>query len=107
MSTRWGQPHEGCLFSAMSHSDEIAFKNHAFLSEGVQIQAMSIRSQDDDDTDYALSSAHRPRSTSSVVYFHVFLSFADSCSLLVSRFSRPIDWSKVFVDCIHVVFISP
>ena len=39
--------------------------------------------------------------------FSVSMSFADSCSLLVSRFSRPTDWSKVFVDCIHVVFCRP
>ena len=62
---------------------------------------------DDDDTDYALSNARRPRSTTSVLCFHVFLSFADSCSLLVPRLSRPNDWSKVFVDCIHMVFCRP
>ena len=50
-----------------------------------------------------LSSARRPRSTSSVFCFHVFLSFADSCSLLLQRLSRP----NVFVDCIHVVFCRP
>ena len=49
----------------------------------------------------ALSSARRPRSTSSVFCFHVFLSFA--CSLLVQRLSRQ-PW---FVDCIHVVFCRP
>ena len=52
----------------------------------------------------ALSSARRPRRASSVFCFHVFLPSADSCSLLVPRLSRPTDWSKVFVDCIHVVF---
>ena len=62
---------------------------------------------DDDYTDNALSSARRPRSTSSVFCFHVFLSCADSCSLLVPRLSRPTDWSKVFVDFIHVVFCRP
>ena len=61
----------------------------------------------DDYTDIALSSARRPRSTSSVFCFHVFLSSADSCSLLVQWLSRPTDWSKVFVDCIHVVFCRP
>ena len=60
-----------------------------------------------DNTDNALSSARRPWSTSSVLCFHVFLSSADSCSLLVPRLSRPTDWSKVFVDCIHVVFCRP
>ena len=49
----------------------------------------------------------RPRSTSSVFCFSVFLSFADSCSLLVPRLSRPSDWIKVFVDCIHVAFCRP
>ena len=37
----------------------------------------------------------------------LFLSSADSCSLLVPRLSRQTDWSKVFVDCIHVVFCRP
>ena len=57
--------------------------------------------------DYTLSSARRPRSTLSVFCFHVFLLFADSCSLLVPRLSSQADWSKVFVDCIHVVFCHP
>ena len=70
---------------------------------------LSMLSQydDDDDTDNALSSARRPWSTSSDFYFHVFLSFADSCSLLVPRLSRPSDWSNVFAYCIHMVFCRP
>ena len=56
---------------------------------------------------YALSSARRPRSTSSVFCFNLYLSLAESCSLLVPRLSRPTDWSNVFVDCIHVVFCRP
>ena len=32
---------------------------------------------------------------------------SDSCCLLVPRLSRPTDWSKLFVDCIHVVFCHP
>ena len=43
----------------------------------------------------------------SVFSFHVFLSSADSCSLLVPRLSRPTDWSNVFVNCVHVVFCRP
>ena len=35
------------------------------------------------------------------------MSSADSCSLLVPRLSRPTDGSKVFVDCILVVFCRP
>ena len=62
---------------------------------------------DDDYKEYALSSARRPRITSSVFCFHVFLSFADSCSLSVRRLSRPTDWSNVFVDSILVVFCRP
>ena len=62
------------------------------------------RYDDDDNTDNTLSSA---RSTLSVFCFHVFLSFADSCSLLVPIWSRPTDWSNVFVACIHVVFCHP
>ena len=42
--------------------------------------------------------------TSSVFCFHVFLSSADSCSLLVPRLSRPNDRSNVFVD---VFFCRP
>ena len=35
------------------------------------------------------------------------MSLANSCSLLVPRLSRPTDWSKVLVDCVHVVFYRP
>ena len=66
-----------------------------------------FNNNDDDYTDYALSSARRPRSTSSAFCFHVFLPFYDSCCLLVPRLCRPTDWSKVFVDCIHMVFCRP
>ena len=69
-----------------------------------------LHHQPDDDDDYtenSLSNARRPRSTSSFFCFHAFLSSADSCSLLVPRLSRPTDWSKVFVHCIHVVFCRP
>ena len=38
----------------------------------------------DDYTGISLSSARCPRSTFLVFSFHVFLSFADSCSLIVS-----------------------
>ena len=56
---------------------------------------------------YAISTARRPRSTSSVFCLHIFLSLADSCSLLVPRLSRPTDWSKVIVDCIHFLICRP
>ena len=41
---------------------------------------------DDDDTESALYSDLRRQSTSSVFCLYVFLSFADSCSLLVPSF---------------------
>ena len=37
----------------------------------------------------------------------VYLPSADSCSLLVPRLSRPTDWSKEFVNCIHVFLCRP
>ena len=46
------------------------------------------------------------RNTASVFSFHI-LSFADSCGLLVPWLSRPTDWSRMFVDCIHVIFCHP
>ena len=52
-------------------------------------------------THYLVHAAHED------LCFHVFLSFADSCSLLVPMLSRPTDWSKVFVDCIHVASCRP
>ena len=56
-------------------------------------------------THYLVHAAHE--ALLSVFCFHVFLSSADSRCLLVPRLSRPTDWSKVFVDCIHVVFCRP
>ena len=53
---------------------------------------------------YLVHAAHEALRQFSV---SVFLSSADSCSLLVKRLSRPTDWSNVFVDCIHVVFCRP
>ena len=50
---------------------------------------------------YAARETHRQ------LFFYVFLSFADSCSLLVKSLSRSTDCSRVFVDCIHVVFCRP
>ena len=59
---------------------------------------------DDTDFHYLVSADH---DVQSVFCFDVFLSFPDSCTLLVPKLSRPSDWSKVFVDCIHVVFSRP
>ena len=54
-----------------------------------------------------LSSARRPRITTSDLCLHVFLSSADSCSLVVLGLSGPTDWRRVFIDCIHVAFCRP
>ena len=50
-------------------------------------------------THYLVHTAHK-----ALLQFSVPTS---SCSLLVPRLSRPTDWSKVFVDCIHVIFRRP
>ena len=56
-------------------------------------------------THYLVHAAHE--ALRQFLCFHVYLSFADSCSLLVPRLSRPTDWSEVLVDCIQVVFCRP
>ena len=59
-------------------------------------QFYSRHCNDDDNTDYTLSSARSTQSTSSVFCFYLFLSFAVDQLIEV-----------VFVDCIHVVFCHP
>ena len=62
--------------------------------------------ESDDDTVKALSTARRPRSSSSA-FCSCLLSFTDCCSLLAPSLSTPVDWSRVRVDCIHVIFCPP
>ena len=88
------QTFEAALF--WKKTKKIALKNHAF---SVYIWEVILDLNIIGKTHYLVHAAHE-----ALCQFYVSMF---SWSLLVPRLSRPTDWSKVFIDCIHVVFCRP